>query len=195
MTRVQGTRAIGDSVQDYPVGVGGVDTNGLVKPLLFDASGNALVSLGARLDPANDQVGTALFNGSTYDVQRGPMDLTLLTSAARTATTASADQVNYSWRGILLLINITAASGTGGLQAILEAKDPISGLYLQLGGAPTALIAVGRKAYLYYPGVSTTGQGDIGASLPFALPRTFRARVLHGDATSYTYSLTCSMLI
>ncbi|MGH2604227.1 MAG: hypothetical protein ACRDJ9_33180, partial [Dehalococcoidia bacterium] len=52
-----------------------------------------------------------LFNGSNFDRQRGNSDVELLASAARTATTTSADQLNHNGRGVVLLLDVTANPG------------------------------------------------------------------------------------
>jgi len=132
--------------------------------------------------------GPVLFNGSTFDRQRGNHEGTLLASAARTATVACADQVNYDAKGVLLFLDVTAASGTGGLQVRIQGRDPVIGSWRNLNAAPAAVVAVGGTIYAFYPGAST-GAGDVVQATQMALPRQWRAQVTHGDATGYTYSL------
>lgn len=123
------------------------------------------------------------------------LDKTVLVSAARTATTLSADFVNNYGRGVMVFLNVTvAAVGTGGLQVVIQGKDPVSGNYYQLNSAPTAIVAVSQKLYILYPGSSNTG-GSADQVCGGCLPRTWRIRVIHGDATSYTYSVGATILL
>lgn len=117
-------------------------------------------------------------------------DLTVLPSAARTATTSSADQINRNGRGVMVFLNITAASGTGGLTIKIQGKDPVSGNYISIYTAGSAATATGTFPAVVYPGVGTTISG---ASDP--LPATWRVQVQHGDASNYTYSVGASVIL
>jgi hypothetical protein len=136
-------------------------------------------------------------NAAVWEREADTYEATLLSSAARTVSTASADQVNQSGAGVVLYLNVTVSSGTGGLQVFIQIKDPASGQYFNLNNAPTAITAVGHYAYVVYP--SASAPGNQGSSLvnqyTYApLPRTWRVTVLHGDASSYTYSVGASIL-
>lgn len=120
-------------------------------------------------------------------------ELTLLASAARTATTNTADQSSGGARGVLLVLDVTVASGTGGLVVRIQVKDPASGKYQSINAAPTAIIAVGTTAYLLYPAASA-GSGNYGQVGAGALPRTWRVSVTHADGSSYTYSLGAGLI-
>lgn len=135
-----------------------------------------------------------MYNGSTYDIQRANLQGTLLPSASRTSTTVSATQTNYNHGGILLTLNVTAASGTGGLIVRIYTIDPVSGATISLNAAPTAVTANGTTTYLLYPGALNTNTTvtQIGGG---ALPRTFYVQVTHGDASSYTYSVGYQMIL
>lgn len=116
---------------------------------------------------------------------------TVLASAARTATNVSADFTNLDSRGIMLFENITVASGTGGIAPEVHGKDPVSGTYVALNSGFTAKTATGLWVYLFYPDI-TNGGGLLSGMTQICnipLPKTFRFRVTHGDASSYTYSL------
>jgi hypothetical protein len=117
--------------------------------------------------------------------------------AARTATTSSADQTNYNAKGVLVYLNVTAASGTGGLQVQVQGKDPVSGNYYNLTSAPTAVIATTGstpKVYAMGPSYFSTG-GAVTQNTTQALPRTWRVQVVAGDASSYTYSVSASVIL
>lgn len=126
--------------------------------------------------------------------QRNNQEITLLVSAARTATTNSADIVNHNARGIVIILDVTAASGTGGLITRLFNKDPISLNYAQANSSPVAIVAVGTYSYLIYAGAGATNVGHQQLSSG-GVGRTFRVQVAHGDATSYTYSLSAHLII
>src|SRR5690348_209638 len=61
--------------------------------------------------PTTPLVGSAVqhYNGSTLDLARANTNITVLASAARTATLQSSDITNYNGRGLHLVIDVTAA--------------------------------------------------------------------------------------
>src|SRR5690242_4107854 len=92
--------------------------------MFFDKLGRLLVTAAG-----------ALWNGTDYEAEQGNTEGTLLAEAARTATTyAAAPLTNPSARGVTLWLNITAASGTGGLILRVRGYDPVSGLPFILTG-------------------------------------------------------------
>ena len=128
-----------------------------------------------------------LYNGSTYDRQRNNILSTVLASAARTATTVSADQTNYNHKGIFVVFDVTAVPGGDTVQLKLQAYDGASGKYIDLLTG-TAESAVGTYLYGLYPGI-----GDKNAIFDnyeeIMLPRTWRVQIVHSAATSFTYSV------
>jgi hypothetical protein len=117
---------------------------------------------------------------------------TLLASGARTATTVSPVQTNHNAKGIIVFLNITLASGTGGLQVDIRGRDPVSNNPADLIPIPTAITAAGLYLYELFPGSSTAGvagANKVQQRTQGVLPRSFDVAVLHGDASSYTYSL------
>jgi hypothetical protein len=176
--------------------VSGVPPAGL---MLWDQTSGLMVrqrSAGQDAQTAAYQAAVApmLYNGSTQDRQRGNTESTLLSSAARTATTASALQTNHNARGALIIMNVTAASGTGGLQCRLLGSDALSGAVFQVAALPTAVTATGVYCYEFYPGIGAAGGGVVQRT-SCVVPRTWQAQVIHGDASSYTYSLTHSLIV
>lgn len=149
----------------------------------------------ASLAAVRDQVSEAGYNGSTYDQLWGNIDITLLASAARTtqAQGTSADQTNINFRGILIFLNVTVASGTGGLQIRIQGKDPVSGVYQSLHTIPTAIIATGMTTY-QLGSVNLGTSANMGQSATVILPRTWRLLMVVGDASSYTYSVGASLV-
>jgi hypothetical protein len=117
-------------------------------------------------------------------------DVVLAPSATRTATFVSPDQDNPYWRGLALFLNITQASGTGGLTPVIQLKDPASGNYFQLwnnGGSKTT--GVGLCTWAFYPG-STDGPLSSNA----ILGRTWNLQIQHADNSNYTYSVGVSLI-
>lgn len=122
-------------------------------------------------------------------------DGTALASTARTTTSYSNDITNATARGIIIYLNITAASGTGGLQVRVYGKDPASAQYFALNGAPTAKTTTGSFPYVFYPGAASGATLAADQIVSGPLPRTFRIGVTHGDASSYTYSVGYSLIV
>lgn len=112
-----------------------------------------------------------------------------LASAARTATTSSADLYNVDGLGVLVILDVTAITATPSLTVSVQGKDPASGKYVTLfTGA--AVTTVSTNTYVVYPGVTETANVD--AAVP--VPRTFRITVTHADADSATYSVGYSTI-
>lgn len=131
------------------------------------------------------------FNGVSWDRVYNNTQGTLLVSAARTAGANSATQTNFNARGVLIILNVTAASGTGGLQAVVYTLDPVSGQSVLLYAPPTAITVAGTYAYMVYPGASgaTAGNQRVNVVSGVALPRQWFVGVGVGDSSSYTYSV------
>lgn len=132
-----------------------------------------------------------LANGTSYDPKQNNTEGTLLASAVRAASVASADQTLYDGAAVLLLhLNISAASGTGGLSVRIQTKDPITGTYAQLNASEAPLIAVAFRTYVVCTGPAATIQGDVKQVTPGVMVgRTWRVQVIHTDASNYTYSV------
>lgn len=118
----------------------------------------------------------------------GAVETVLLPSGARTVQQLLPDLVLPGAKRITLFLNVTVASGTGGLIVTVQGKDPVSGTYYDLNAAPTAVIATGLKVYELGPGLGSAS-GGVTQSTNRLLPKKFRVKVAVGDASSYTYSL------
>ena len=138
---------------------------------------------------------TSLFNGATWDRQRGNTEGTLLASAARTTNATSATQTNHNARGVLITLSVTVASGTGGLTLRIYAVDPVTGSLSVLNAAPTAITAAGLSNYVVYPGVAVGATLSAAQAVSVPLPRSWAIGVTHGDASSYTYSIAFSTIV
>lgn len=133
-----------------------------------------------------------------------PTEIVLLVSTARTADVNSADQTNevdlakekpalFSrslplFRGIHLVIDVSAIVTAPSVVPTLQGKDDISGLYYTLGTG-AAVIAVGTTAVQFYPSLTTGGNLIDGV-----LPRVWRLFMDHANANSITYSVGAVLL-
>lgn len=128
-------------------------------------------------------------------VQKVSVPGTALASAARTVSTISSDIDSAGARGLIVYLNVTAASGTGGLTPRLVAKDPVSGVTSVSAAVSSAATATGLRVYHFAPGVGTLAGMGIGwGAASVQISKTFQLQVLHGDASSYTYSLSYELL-
>lgn len=131
-----------------------------------------------------------LFNGTTFDRQRGNLDnISLIASAAYTTTQTVADQTNYNARGIIVVLDMTVV-GTGSVTLEIDMKDPVSGKYVSLlTGA--AVTTNSTNVYTVYPGAPATA--NVSANSP--LPRTWRVKVTANNANSATYSVGAMLIV
>lgn len=118
---------------------------------------------------------------------------TVLASAARTASTTSSTFDWAQFSGVSLFLNITAASGTGGLVIFPEYQDPVSLAWNRIFNYPTTAGRITSAGlHILQIGMSLgtqsggSNQGGFSSSL---LSSVLRFTVSHGDASSYTYSL------
>jgi hypothetical protein len=131
----------------------------------------------------------SLFNGTTFDRQRGNVDLgAVLTLAAATSAQNSADLTNYNGRGLQLGVNVTSLTGTSCTVSV-QGKDVASGQYYTLLTSP-AITAPGFMLLTLYPGAPSTPN----LSSPQVLPRTFRVLFTPTSAT-VTATIGASIIV
>lgn len=141
---------------------------------------------GAAVNP----ILTGTLDGSgNLQPDQAVQNVELLASAARTADAFSASQINTVFRGLLFLFSVTQASGTGSLKLYLQGFDPVSGLWDDIGAIPLTVTSVGIWSGLWYP---VSGGNPYGFTS--VLPSLWRAHVVTGDGSSYTYSLSADLL-
>lgn len=148
------------------------------------ADANALVGATA--------VGNWLYNGTQWDRHQSIQDYAILSSAARTATTNSADQTNFNYQGFMFFLNVTANPGAAEtLTLVVQEKDPLSGSYVDAYTSGVLITAAnGTKLFIVHPGLvaaDITAANSVQKSGLFA--RTFRIQVTHSAAGSWTYSV------
>lgn len=131
-------------------------------------------------------MGTIPLTYRTVDIAQ-----TVFASAARTETVTSGDfEVDPTmFRGVVLILDITAMSGTSpSLQVYLERKDPVTGKYTIIPDAATAIwTTTVIRQLVVYPGVAARANeraSDVAAGI-------LRATAIIGGTTpSVTFSLT-----
>lgn len=184
------------------------DVQSRAEPLLCDPNGilyvalavddTEIVAVNPNVDAktAANLVGIAvsgvpwLYNGTTFDRQRNNTEETILASAARTATTNSADFTNYNSKGAQFIVDVTAIAATPSITVNIQGKDPVSSNYYTLLTS-VAISTVSTTILKVYPGigaVANSAASDI-------LPRTFRVSVTHADADSITYSIGAALVV
>lgn len=110
----------------------------------------------------------------------------------KTATWTSPTYEAKTEAGILVVLDVTAASGTGGLTLRINAHDQASSQAVALNAAPTAVTGTGTTSYALYPFGAVAG--NVTQATSFYLPRMFSITVTHGDSSSYTYSVGYCLL-
>lgn len=122
----------------------------------------------------------------------GNSDSTISSLVAASTNGNSADIINYSGRGVQLVIDITAITGTTPvLIATVQGKDIASGKYYTLLTS-AALSTVSTNLLTVYPGAPTTAN----VSVPQVLPRTFRVLyTITGTAPAVTATIGASVII
>lgn len=135
-----------------------------------------------------------LYNEATWDRLRGNTEVTILASAARTATISSADLTNYNARGVIITIDVTADPGTASVTPTVEIKDSVGALY-DVIMSMTAVAAVGTFVYVIYPSTLTAAANGITQILQNPLPRTWRVTMTAADAESLTYSISAAYIL
>jgi len=160
-----------------------------------DGDSNTLSMVGLSDGNAADyKVFQMAFNGATWDRQRGNEDVTILASAARTATVSSSDLTNYNARGISITIDVTVDGAAASVTPTIEVKDALSGKY-ETVMALTAVASVITTTVLIYPSSLTAAANDIVQVLSAPLQRTWRVTMTHADADSITYSVGGSYIL
>jgi hypothetical protein len=169
----------------------------LTQSVLYTATGTALTTLtggsdsvsagGTGIDAISQQT---LYDASAgvWNRQRNNNDVTVLASAARTATTNSSDQTNYNGRSLRVDIDITAAAGSPSIVFSIQLKDALSGVYTTVLSS-AAQTGTGHVQLQYGAGAATTAN----LSAPGIVGRLWRVIATHSTADSVTYSIGASV--
>ena len=142
-----------------------------------------------RLDLTNRSLLVGQYNGTTAEAAAGNTDVTVLASAARTATTASSDLTNTNGTGLHLQIEVTAIVDTPSVVCTIQGKASVSSAYYTIL-ATAAITGVSSNNYRVFPGSTVTAN----VSANDIIPRVWRVNCVHADADSITYSISASVV-
>lgn len=165
----------------------GSDINPVIVGGVFQLTPTAVSNWDAVRFPT-DSYGRLLVVPNVYD---GNTETTLLASASRTSSCATADQTNYNARGVTVWFDVTVApaSGSDNMTLEIENKDPASGSYLDML-VSASVTAIGNYQYTVYPGgPSSMAVADVTETVALPLPRTWRVNVVHDSGCTCNYSL------
>ena len=126
----------------------------------------------------------ALVSGLAY----AGMD-TIKTSGARTSTYTSNDQYRTTYRGVHVILNVTAVPGVETLTMKLQGLDNVSGSYYDLL-VGNASATTGMTVLKIMPGAAAAANSIAADSLP----DVWRVIVTHSAAGSFTYSVSANTL-
>ncbi len=124
----------------------------------------------------------------------GNTDVTLLERENRIAEANSGDQINSSWRGLILFVRVYSIINTPSITLVLQIRDSISGVYFSIWSALAAITAAGSYAYLFDLGGVGFG-GDYTEAVNLRLARVWRFILQHADADSIEYSVSATLLV
>lgn len=129
------------------------------------------------------------FNGTSFEAMHSNRNITLLTSASRTVTTASADQENINQSGVHVVVDVTDVSGGGDITVRIEGKDNVSGQYYLLLDS-TSINTTGTVVLRVFPG-ATAVANQVANDI---IPRTWRVNVVANNSNPITYSVGASLV-
>ena len=119
--------------------------------------------------------------------EAGNVTGTLLPSLARTATANSATLNNSSWKGVKVIINMSAFT-SGTFTAHIQGQNPITSAYYDVCVSP-AIVATGVTVLTVYPGL-TNSSNVICSDI---LPAIWRLSVVGASTPVGTYSASMSL--
>jgi len=134
---------------------------------------------------------SGLPTGAATDAVQKHSQATLATSAARTATFTSATQSNLQYRGVQVVLDVTAFANTPEILISIEGVDPTSGKsYNILTSESISTDWVGTYVFTVYPGIAAVTNRSVSA----IIPTSWLVNVAHTDADSITYSIGAHMM-
>ena len=148
---------------------------------LFDQSTGKMTNAQAR-------------DGKMLMVTRENADAAALVTltAAGAGTTVSADQTNLVGRGVKVVVDITAITGTTPTLTVkIQGKDAASGKYYDILSS-AALSTVSTVVLEVYPGIANAANATQGLTLP----KTWRATCTVGGTTpAVTATVGASVIV
>lgn len=126
-----------------------------------------------------------LFACSFAHAQTSNQSMTVLPSAAYTATTVNSGAINNtSWKGGHVIVNISAFTG-GTYTPHVQAQDPVSLVWYDIL-VGTALGATGTTILKVYPGIGVIANGSASDILPL----TWRVQMIGASTPNMTFSVS-----
>lgn len=120
--------------------------------------------------------------------------VTMLSSAARTATPSVATFDNPDWHGGHFVLNVSVVPGSAPSTVLtIRGVDPLSLATYALGPSgliSAAITATGATVLKLFPALTTSGTVTVND----VLPPQFTATVVHGNANLMTYSLVACLV-
>ena len=115
--------------------------------------------------------------------------VTLLASAARTATNNSATKSNPHGRALRFHVDCTARAGSASTVFTFQGYDPVGADYYTLLASAAVTTAATTQ---YTVGLGSTVTANVSANVP--APAKYRVLATHGTADAHTYSVSCEEL-
>ena len=120
--------------------------------------------------------------------QRVPDEIVLLASSVKSATWQSSEQNSNMSCGILIIVDVSAKSGTPTLDIKMQALDSVSGAWVDIGAVMTQITNTGTYTLMLYPGITVSAAEPNAVNK--ALPRHWRLFNTIGGTTSFTLSMS-----
>ena len=117
-------------------------------------------------------------------------EITVLASAARTASVNSADLDNPYARGVVVVIDATASAATPSVVFTIKGKSTLGTDYWTIL-ASAAVTGAGQTILRVYPGLTAAAN----ATVSDVLPRVWRVEAVAGDSDSLTYSISANYIL
>jgi hypothetical protein len=114
--------------------------------------------------------------------------ITVLASAARTASVNSSDFTNPGARGVRVWIKVTAISATPSVVFTIAGKSSQGDYYAILASA--AVTGTGTTTLVVHPDIAASANAVANTVLPYQ----WRVQAVAGDADSMTYSIGAEYL-
>ncbi|HUR55799.1 MAG TPA: hypothetical protein VMZ71_16800 [Gemmataceae bacterium] len=92
---------------------------------------------------------------------------------------------NPGWRGLVVVIDVTAITATPSVVFTIQGYDPLSGKYYTIL-ASAAIVGTGTVVLRVFPGAAAVANLVVND----VLPSHWRVIAVHGDADSITYTVS-----
>jgi hypothetical protein len=155
---------------------------------LFDGGGAAMASSAANAAKVTqvDTVGVARENRQD----------TVSSSAARTATFNTPNQINLNFRGAYIGIKFNSADSSAGLTVAIRGLFSPSSQAFTLGGSSfVPSTGASLKTWLVYPAGSTTKPSGVNGVARVPLPKIWDVQVTHGTTRATDYGIFAQPMI